>query len=234
LIALPLFVTRENKYKAGWTMFLSAALLYVLSNKFHLFPPQELPMTSWDLAVPFIPETYWIYVSEYLLFTAVYMTSSDYRNMNKYLYSFFALQTFSVLIFWLWPTTFPRHLFPIPAETDPITTFAFEALRKADSPSSCFPSLHVSSVLLSTYIFRDEQREKFKYFLLWGLLIAASTITTKQHYLMDVAGGLVLSVFFYWLFHRVIPYRDITKRGDSKPPQTASGAEMSAASEGPI
>ena len=190
-------------------MFTIATILYLTANHFHFFPPQMLPMTWVDQAVPFIPQTVWIYTSEYIFFGAVYITCKDLVNANKYLYSFLLLQAFSVSIFWIWPTIYPRELFPLPATMDHLSFMAFTALRETDTPASCCPSLHVSSVYLSSFIFLDDQRKKFPFFFIWATLIALSTLTTKQHYLVDVISGLFLAIVFYYGFHRWIPYRSV-------------------------
>ncbi|OFZ55288.1 MAG: hypothetical protein A2428_09095 [Bdellovibrionales bacterium RIFOXYC1_FULL_54_43] len=207
---LPLFLTKENKWSVGWLMATMATVLYLTSNHFHFFPPQYLPMSWVDQVVPFVPLTIWIYLSEYLFFVTIYFLCKDMANANKYLYSFFACQTVSVLIFWIWPTTYPRELFPLIREQlDPLTYFAFNALRSADTPANCCPSLHVSSVYLSSFIYLDDQPKKFPLFFIWASLIALSTLTTKQHYLIDVVAGLFMAMTFYWIFHRYIPYRRV-------------------------
>ncbi len=205
--ALPLFLNRENRFQAGVILFLGAAALYLLPNHIHLFRPLYLPMTALDRAVPFIPETLWIYISEWIFFPLIYFTCRDLTNQNKYIYSFMSLQAVSVFIFWVWPTTYPREAFPLPGYLDAITAFTFENLRKTDSPANCCPSLHVSGVYLSAFIFLDERRKQLPYYLTWATLIALSTLTTKQHYILDVVAGLLLAVTFYWIFHRMIPYR---------------------------
>ena len=187
-------------------MFLIAAVAYITSNHFHIFPPVLLPMSAIDQWVPFIPQTVWIYTSEYWFFVTVYLVCKDLENVNKYLYSFLALQIFSVMIFWIWPTTYPRENFPLPNTLDSITYAVFSSLRNSDTPANCCPSLHVSSVYLSSFMFLDEQKEKFPLFFAWGTAIALSTLTTKQHYLIDVVLGLALAVIFYWVFHRLIRY----------------------------
>lgn len=204
--SLPLFLTRENKYVAGAFLFLIAAILYLTSNHFHFFQPQLLPMSWVDHVVPFLPLTVWIYISEYIFFIAVYLTTKDVINLNRYIYSFLALQTFAVLIFWIWPTTYPRELFPLPSNLDPITYYVFNSLRQTDTAANCCPSLHVSSVYLSSFIFLKEQRKKFPFFFLWGTAIALSTLTTKQHYLIDVTAGLACAIVFHWIFHRWLRY----------------------------
>lgn len=207
---LPIFMTRENKNRVGFLLAVVATLLYLGSNHFHLFEPKFLPLWWIDQTVPFVPETVWIYVSEYIFFPVVYLTCRDVVNLNKYFYSFLFLQVLSVVIFIVWPTTYPRELFPLTPSIDAITYFVFNSLRTADTAANCCPSLHVSSVYLSSFIFLDEQKEKFSFFFVWGSLIALSTLTTKQHYMIDVISGLLMAVGTYWIFHRYISYRRLT------------------------
>ena len=205
--ALPVFMRGENKTRVGFFLATVATLLYVGSNRFHLYPPRLLPLWWVDQAVPFIPLSVWVYISEYLFFPVVYFTCKDLVNLNKYFYSFLFLQILSVLIFIIWPTTYPRDLFPLMGQMDSATYFVFNALRTADTAANCCPSLHVSSVFLSVFIFLDDQRSKFPFFFVWGSLIAASTMTTKQHYMVDVLTGFLMALGTYWIFHRYVSYR---------------------------
>lgn len=209
---IPLFLTRENKYPVGWAMYAFAAGLYLISNHFHLFEPQMLPMTWIDRALPFMPNTIWIYLSEILLFATTYILSRDHVNLNKYVCSFIALQIVSVGIFAAWPTTFPRAQFPLPEDVNSLTYYAFHALRQADSPANCSPSLHVSGVYLSSFIFLDEQPRKFPFFFVWATAIALSTMTTKQHYFIDITTGFVMAVIVFWTFHRYASYKTAPQR----------------------
>jgi membrane-associated phospholipid phosphatase len=207
--SLPLFITRENKYPVGLALAAIAAVLYLSCNHFHFYPPVFLTRTWVDLAIPFMPNTVWIYSSEYVYFPIVYIVCRDMTNLNKYFYSFLALQLVSSVIFWAWPTTFPRDLFPLPADLNFPTHYLFSSLRQTDTPANCCPSLHVSSVFLSAFIFLDEQRKLFPFYFLWAVSIAVTTLTTKQHYLVDVVSGFMMAVVFYWGFHRWVGYRKI-------------------------
>lgn len=207
---LPQFIVGErSKYFCGAVMFYLGYVMYNFSNYNHFQPPVRFEFNWIDHAVPFIPWTVLVYVSEYFYFTAVYLFLKDSLNINKYVYSFFALQTFSVLVFYFFPVEFPRELFPIPTDTHPFIEGVWFWLRKTDAPTNCFPSLHVSTVLLSAFLFKDEQKEKFPVFITWGLLIALSTLPTKQHYFIDLVGGAFLAVLFYWFFHKKMQYRRI-------------------------
>jgi membrane-associated phospholipid phosphatase len=205
---LPQVVTVKNKPWVGAIGAIIAALMYIGSNRFHLFEPQLLTYTSLDQAIPFVPWTFWIYASEYLFFFAIYLSLKSEHTMNRYIYSFFTLQTVSVLIFIFWPTTFPRDDFPLIRETMDALTFAgFSALRATDSPASCAPSLHVSSVYLSSmmllYEGQKHSRTLFKIFFGWATLIALSTLTTKQHYIIDLVTGFGMAVLVLSLFKSI-------------------------------
>jgi membrane-associated phospholipid phosphatase len=208
-LKLPLFMVPRLKYPAGAVLFTVASFMYYYTNHHPLFIPRELPMLSLDRTIPFVPATVLIYVSEYFFFTTVYLVVRDMENLNKYLYSFFFTQAFSCFIFLLWPTIYPRDLYPIPADTNSVVATVFQMLRTGDAATNCFPSLHVSTVYLSAYIFLDEQREKLPFFLTWATFIALSTLPTKQHYVVDITAGFALSVVAYLVFHRWMPYRKV-------------------------
>ncbi len=208
-MALPLFLNYKNKYLVLFLLFIVGSLQYLSSNHFQFFDPIYLPMSKIDAAVPFIPQTIWIYMSEYILFPTVYLMSKDLKNCNKYLYAFFAQQTTACIIFLFWPTIYPRHLFPLPEDMDALSYFLFSSLRSADAPTNCCPSLHVSSVFLSSFIFLNEQKEKFPFFFIWAILIAASTLTTKQHYLIDVTTGFLFASITFWIFYNIVQYKPL-------------------------
>jgi membrane-associated phospholipid phosphatase len=206
-IQLPRLCTIQNRLAAGVGIFGFAVLLYLLANHIHYFPPQTLPLTWIDQSVPFLPNTFWIYTSEYIYFFIIYYRLKNELNLNRYLYSIGALQVTSCLIFCIWPTTYPRDLFPLPTDLNQITYSLFNFLRVLDTPANCCPSLHVSSVYLACFVFRHEQSKSFYAFFTWATLIAISTLTTKQHYLADVISGLAMALAHYWFFYQKVSYR---------------------------
>lgn len=206
---LPLFLTLKNRWGVGVFVLIASAFLYLTSNWFHLFHPRLLPFSWVDQVTPFVPLTLWLYLSEYLFFIAVFVCAKDMINLNKFIYAFFAQQIFSVLIFWIFPTTYPRDLFPVPEGTDAFTLYAFQSLRSVDTPANCCPSLHVSSVFICSFIYLNEQRKKFPFFFIWATLIALSTLTTKQHYFIDVVSGALLAFAAYGIFYKLARYREL-------------------------
>lgn len=203
---LPLILTASNKATVGIVAFVIAMGMYLTTNHFFLFSPKLLPLTWVDQRVPFVPGTIWVYNSEWLLLLTLYAKAKDIDNLNKFLYSIFTLVAASCLVFLFWPTIYPRELFPLPAGLDPLTSGLFELLRRTDTPANCCPSLHVSAVYLSAFLFLDEKEGLFPLFFAWATAISLSTLTTKQHYVADVVSGLALAVLFYWFFHRKVRY----------------------------
>ena len=201
---LRVFVTAENHYRMGLLVLAIIAGLYYLTNHFPVFELRYLPMTYIDIAVPFIPVTIWVYVSEYLYYVVAYSSYKNEENVNKFLYAYISLSFFSFFIFFLWPTVYPRELFPLTNYSEGITKTVFSFLRDhMDSPTNCFPSHHVSSCFLLSFSFLHESRRKFILFFIWTILIAISTITTKQHYFADVISGFLTALLFYYVFFKL-------------------------------
>ena len=199
---LPLFVTQKNKYFVGAIMYAMGYTFYYFTNHHPIFQEHYLPLTWVDRHAPFVPYSIYPYISEYFYFAFVYILLNNYDNINKYLYSFFFLQLVSCTVFLIYPTVYPRGDFPVPTDLPNFVQATWAWLRSIDSPGNCFPSLHVSSVYLSAFVFwSDGQKKIFWTFLAWSTLIALSTLTTKQHYLADILSGLTLSVVFYRWFH---------------------------------
>jgi len=167
---LPYLSSLKWKYPAGVLMFGLAYIFYFFTNHYPVFKPVELWMSPLDSAIPFVPWTVLIYISEYLFFTATYLSCRNVENLSKYLYSFFFTQAFSCMIIFFWPTVYPRELFPVPAETSPFLVAVWDWLRQQAAATNCFPSLHVSTVFLSAYIFRDERKYLYTFFMTWGTL----------------------------------------------------------------
>ena len=72
-----------------------------------------------------------------------------------------------------------------------------------ERPTAAFPSSHVGmSTIMMILIFK--QRRVVAYcFLPFYLLLCASTVYIQAHYLVDVIGGLVTAVLFYYICQKI-------------------------------
>ncbi len=189
--------------KSRWAhLFIGGAatlMLYQLTNRAHLFTPRILPFSRVDSAMPFWPWSVWIYFTEYAFFVYAYFFMKDLRLVTRYYYAYMTILFVSVTVFMLFPVTFPRSDFP--AVGDSISIGAMNFLRNyMDAPSNCLPSLHVSSCYISSLCFWQESRMKAVALCLWSTFVAIATMTTKQHYFVDVWSAILLTGFCYWFF----------------------------------
>ena len=80
----------------------------------------------------------------------------------------------------------------------------------SDKAFNLFPSFHC---MLSTYCYlgirkQPEISKGFKtYTVVMAVLICLSTLLTKQHYIVDVAGGIGLAIMCYAIMNRIDPGR---------------------------
>lgn len=167
--------------------------------------PHILPLSIVDRWVPFFPTTIWLYLTEVLICIAAFYVAKDLTNLTRYLASMAAVTVAAVAVFVLFPTIFPRIHYPIPQDLNFLTFGLFNWIRKVDYPTNCLPSLHVAYSYLASFVFLQEQRSKFIFFFVWATLIAISTMTTKQHYFIDVVIGLIFACLIYRLFLYLIP-----------------------------
>lgn len=182
-------------------------LLYQVTNRMHLFEPNYLSMSAVDQALPLIPWTIWIYFTEYVIFVVSWLWLADDLERTKYWYSYMAILLISVAVFIVWPTTFPRADFPLTDFEPDFHVRSFEFFRaNMDTPANCVPSLHVSSCYIASLVFWRVSKPKFWFFFIWATIVSVSTMTTKQHYFIDVWTAMILTGAVYYFFYNHVDY----------------------------
>lgn len=177
----------------------STLIPYQLLNRFHLFEPKELLFDKVDMLMPFWPWTVWVYIWEYLYFLYAWFGLKNNENRTRYFYAYMAILFFSFTVFLLYPVTFPRHDYPVPGNS--FSDWGLTFLRTyMDAPANCLPSLHVSSCFISSLCFWSESRKRAILLSLGSVAVSISTMTTKQHYFIDVWTAILLTAAAYWFF----------------------------------
>jgi membrane-associated phospholipid phosphatase len=110
--------------------------------------------------------------------------------------SFFLLLLGQMAFFVLFPVETPAHWRDLNRGRSLSEKFLL-FVRKFDAPSNCFPSMHVSVAMLTAL---HAQALLGPGVFLFPLLIAASCVFTKQHYLVDLPAGAALGWGAYQLF----------------------------------
>lgn len=100
--------------RARWAIAIAAplvhGLMYGAANRYPRVAPTELPLTAFDHAVPFVPDTVWVYLSDYLMVLVAFLIC---RATLRFTATFAAVIAVSTAVQWLVPIAYPRGLFPV-------------------------------------------------------------------------------------------------------------------------
>jgi membrane-associated phospholipid phosphatase len=155
-----------------------------------------------DHRIPFEPIWAWIYLPFWLFFLFVGSAYALWRmrEHTHYAYQFLAGGTIMQLGGWSIQFLFPAYM---PSPELPIaggaSTWLMRQIYEADPPTHVFPSLHVASTVLVAYFLQmafsnaspATQRASWLACTAAILLVALSTLFTKQHGVLDVGAGLL-------------------------------------------
>ena len=160
----------------GYLLF---CLFYLGAARIGIGAPHPLQPSALDRAIPFLPWTIAVYLSQFaFLFLALWL-QNDSRNLTRTFAAIAIATVVSCAVFVVWPTTILRP---------PVRSAAFDALWLFDVPTNCFPSLHVALAMIAAFFWPRRRWPA----VLWAAAIALSTMATKQHYAIDVIGGAVV------------------------------------------
>ncbi len=181
---------------AGWL------LIYFLINRLPVDPGRRRNFSiDLDRRTPYLPFFSLVYFSTYVFVIQPFFILSDSRQFFLMLISFVAISLFSCVMHAVVPSRVER------VEDVPIggvSGWMLSTFQKTCKPHGNFPSMHVglSIPVVASGFMAGGPRAGIAT-LIWGLLIALSTLFTKQHYIIDVltglAGGLVIFFLTYWL-----------------------------------
>ncbi|MDB6171544.1 MAG: superfamily protein [Chthoniobacteraceae bacterium] len=186
----------------GWTTALYS--IYQLTNRYQIFTPRGLSLTPLDRAIPFWP---WTVVPYFILIGGMYLPA--FLRTDALFWRSLLAVTIGVLInytvFALWPTTYPRPMAPTGSG---FYLDWYRWLISIDTPANCFPSGHITAPAIGCWALARE-RPRWKWAILLGFVPLALTIlTTKQHYIVDLLGGLVTAAIGLLFARFILPVRE--------------------------
>jgi membrane-associated phospholipid phosphatase len=191
-----------------WPMVIAVTawilLTYMIPNKVNLFTPTPVPLLGLDMMIGFSPAWVWPYVSYYLFLILPAFLTDDENVLNQVIYSYVVSAAASVLFFLFLPTVLPRESYPTADAGDFLSVLALDILRAIDTNVNCFPSEHVTLTTIAALTMIQINRRWSWIAVPWALAICYSTVATKQHYVLDVFGGLLFGVGFYWFFANAV------------------------------
>lgn len=154
--------------------------------------------TTFDMRFPFMPWTIVIYIGSYLFWVVNYCICAvqDRQERHRFFCADWMAKIIALIIFLTFPTTNLR-----PEITgNGLWDVSMKLLYWVDRPDNLFPSLHCLVSWLCWIGVR--KRKDVSVFYRYGSLLIAvaiclSTMTTKQHVLVDVIGGIALAEICY-------------------------------------
>jgi membrane-associated phospholipid phosphatase len=173
-------------FAAGYAIFCA---LYMLTGRVHFGRPATLPMLAVDRFIPFIGWTVWIYHTQFFFLLFSVRALKTAASVSRAFYSMGLASALSFCAFFFYPTALARP----PVEADGLTAQAFHFLYAIDTASNCLPSLHAALAWLAALAVAQERSRLAAFAVLWAALISISTMTTKQHYFIDVIAGMAVA-----------------------------------------
>jgi len=196
-------ITSSNKWKKFWVGYLIFCVCY-MGTEYFAKHARILPLSQLDTAIPFLEWTVWIYLSQFLLVFLAAWKINDSKILSVTFCAMALASIVSFIVFIAMPTRLPRVFH---CEST-ICRVMFSCLYLTDSDSNCFPSLHVSISTLASYGLYKSAKKLSGLFLLWSILIWISTLTTKQHCVIDVVGGIIMATVSIWIIKFLLIDRD--------------------------
>jgi len=168
-------------------------VFYLFPNFRPIWEPQFLPLLPIDVATPFLPWTFLIYCSDYVLISIAILSLTRLEDFNSFCRMCFMTLFLCGTFFLFFPTTYPRPEYDF-AQGLPIQALML-LVATVDMPTNCFPSMHVALTAVASWSMRRFGRTVQITFWIWAFAIFASTMTTKQHYVMDILAGMGVMMF---------------------------------------
>lgn len=150
--------------------------------------------TAWDLAIPFLPWTLLIYGGAFLYwFLAIlFIMRSGKENAFQFLCTHCVCLLIALFFFVFLPTTNTRPEIVGSGLWD----WGMRLVYFLDTPDNLFPSLHCElSWLCYLALKKDPRMPRYGKVLacVFSLMVFVSTLTTKQHILIDVVSGWLIA-----------------------------------------
>ncbi|MDR3184307.1 MAG: phosphatase PAP2 family protein [Prevotellaceae bacterium] len=135
-----------------------------------------------------------------LTVAAIYKTAKTAAGKAIFVLLFSFLSYY--LLFIIFPAAGPQFYFPEPDNCTP-DTWPFRAIMQflqgcGEKPTGAFPSSHVGITVVCMLLLRAQKMRKLFWSLLpLALLLIASTVYIKAHYVVDVPAGLLTAPLLY-------------------------------------
>lgn len=191
----------------GLNMLVYSGAMAITSDWYHY----DFTM-DFDRSVPVIPWFIYIYLGCYLFWIANYILIG--RLDKEHFYRFVTADMLSRLVCGVFFLALPTTNIRPEITGNSFSEILMRFLYMVDQPANLFPSIHC---LVSWFCYigirgRKEIPVWYRIFsCLFAIAVMVSTQTTKQHYIIDVIGGVALAEIVYFITHHCSLYKYVMK-----------------------
>lgn len=171
--------------------------------------------SSFDRCVPFVSQWIYVYLICFVFWGVNYIliTKNGKEDWFKFATADYMSRIICGIFFVLLPTTNVRPDVSGNSLSEILVRFVYSI----DAPSNLFPSIHCLVSWLCFVGIRGHKNVSIWYRLfsmVFALLVCASTQFTKQHYFIDIIGGIFIAELCYYIANHTGLYRYIMKLFD--------------------
>ncbi len=173
---------------------------------------------SLDSLIPFnefmiIP--YWLWYA-YIIGIMIYWFFKDVNEFRLYMYFVIISYGLTMIIYLIYPTE--QNLRPTEFARDNIFVDMVKSLYETDTNTNVCPSLHVIGQMAALFAALRVKIKNNVWRLVWiaawivsSIFVCASTVNLKQHSIIDVFAGLIVSAIIYFVVYKIIGKRTETE-----------------------
>jgi membrane-associated phospholipid phosphatase len=167
-------------------------LIYQGLGRADLHRSTALLDTAFDRAIPLLTWTTWFYQPLYVGIFVVGLIGFRSKFLyDRAIIGIWANVVVGALGHYFIRAEYPRPVLPIPYPD--ISTWFLAQVHRIDPPGNVFPSLHVAHTFMITFLLSLDRPRLGRVALVMSILLALSTMTTKQHFVADVVAGLAMA-----------------------------------------
>jgi len=153
-----------------------------------------------DDLIPFNRHWIWFYYLyfPFILFPIIFLR--DYKELTRATVFYLITAFITLIVFAFWRTTMIR---PEIVGND-LSARLLKRIYDQDHPYNCFPSQHVAYSWVAAFIaVRRDRFFGYASFVI-AILISLSTVFIKQHWFVDIPGGIGVALIAYLLTYHII------------------------------
>lgn len=198
--------TQETSPNPEWLRVVIGLVVFVMwGGGYYLIGFLTAHQTTHDIAIaadqwlPLLPSTSFVYVTVQWFVIVAVTVSLDRIPWRKVLLA----SASTLLLCDIFFLTFPVAVVRAPLQITNLSTWVLSLIHTGDVSNNCFPSSHCAMALLCALFLFHKGRWQGWLGLFCAISIGLSTLTTKQHYVLDVIvgfgiAGAVYTAWFVW------------------------------------